>query len=98
MEGRVRHLEALLATAEIVEADEGGSTVATGSVVTVRYAGDPDTERFLLGSIEERHDELEVMSPGSPLGQALMGARAGAAVSFKAPTGATLEVEVVAID
>ncbi len=98
MEGRVRHLEAVLAAAAIVEADEGGGAVGAGSVVTVRYAGDTVTERFLLGSIEERHDELEVMSPGSPLGQALLGASAGATVSFEAPTGAVLSVDVVAVD
>ncbi len=98
MEGRVRHLDALLAAAEIVEADEGGGAVGTGSVVTVRYAGDTVTEQFLLGSIEERHDELEVMSPGSPLGQALLGASAGTTVSFEAPTGAVLSVDVVAVD
>jgi transcription elongation factor GreA len=97
MEGRIRHLEALLANAEIVEAEAGGS-VQAGSVVAIRYEGDPTVERYLIGSIEERHDELEVMSPGSPLGQALLGARAGDTVTFEAPTGAELAVEVVSVE
>jgi transcription elongation factor GreA len=73
MEGRIRHLEALIENAEIVE---GGSTdaVQAGSVVTIRYEGDDDTERYLIGSIEEKGTDVEVMSPGSPLGQALIGA------------------------
>lgn len=97
MEGRIRHIQALLENAEIVEGDTGGA-VAAGSVVTIRYEGDTDTEKYLLGSIEERHDELEVISPGSPLGQSLMGATAGQTVAFEAPNGSTLRVEVVAVD
>jgi transcription elongation factor GreA len=97
MEGRIRHIQALLENAEIVEADAGG-TVQAGSVVEIRYEGDTTTERYLLGSIEERHDELDVISPGSPLGQSLIGAAAGQTVEFEAPTGATLRVEVVSVE
>src|SRR5882762_7824170 len=66
MEGRIRHLEALIKNAEIVEGG-GSDAVQAGSVVEIRYEGDDDTERYLLGSIEERHTDYEVMSPGSPL-------------------------------
>ena len=97
MAGRIAHLNAILENHVIVEA--GGSTeVRTGSVVTVRYEGDDETERYLLGSIEERSDDLEVMSPGSALGEALMGKKAGDTVSYETPTGATLSVEVVSVD
>ncbi len=67
MEGRIMHLAAILEDAVIVEAEAGGKVVP-GSVVTLSMDG--DEERYLLGSIEERHDDLEVMSPGSPLGDA----------------------------
>lgn len=96
MEGRIRQLERMLENAEIVEADRGGQ-VAAGSVVEIRYEGDDDTERYLIGSIEERHDDLEVLTPGSPLGQALLGATQGETVAFESPTGATLAVEVVSV-
>jgi transcription elongation factor GreA len=96
MEGRIRHIQALLDKAEIVEADASGEAVQAGSVVEIRYAGDDSTDRYLLGSIEERAD-LDVISPGSPLGQALIGAKPGQTVSFEAPSGATLQVEVVSV-
>jgi transcription elongation factor GreA len=96
MESRIRHIEALIERAEIVE-DAGDGVVRAGSVVEIRYEGDDSTEKYLLGSIEERHDELEVMSPGSPLGQALVGAKAGETVGFEAPNGNTLRVEVVSV-
>ncbi|MGH9137194.1 MAG: GreA/GreB family elongation factor [Acidimicrobiales bacterium] len=97
MEARIRQIETLLRDVEILEG-EGADAVQAGSVVSIRYEGDPGVERYLLGSIEERHDELEVISPGSPLGQALIGARPGAVVDFEAPTGAVLKVEVVDVE
>ena len=96
MEGRIRHLEALIKNAEIVEAG-GSDAVQAGSVVEIRYEGDDETERYLIGSIEEKSADLEVMSPGSPLGQALLGTKAGELVDFVAPNGNTLKVEIVSV-
>ena len=94
MEARIRQLEALLKTATIVEEGEAGDVIAAGSVVGLRYEGDDAVERFLIGSIEERRDDVSVVSPGSPLGQALLGHKAGDVVSYEAPSGA-LKVEIV---
>jgi transcription elongation factor GreA len=95
MEGRIRHLEALLQNAEIVDST-GTDTVMAGSIVEIRYEDDPTTERYLIGSIEEKHADYESVSPGSPLGQALMGAKAGDIVDFQAPAR-VLKVEIVSI-
>jgi transcription elongation factor GreA len=97
MEARIRQLQAMLKGAEIVDASTSGGTVAAGSVVTIRYEGDDDTERYLIGSIEERRDDISVISPGSPLGQALVGRSTGDVVEYEAP-GGMLKVEVVAVD
>ncbi|MFN0092462.1 MAG: GreA/GreB family elongation factor [Acidimicrobiales bacterium] len=96
MEGRIMRLSGLIENAVIVERAGGGDEVVVGSVVSIRYEGDPTVEKYLIGSIEERHDGLDVISPGSPLGQVLMGARVGHKVGFQAP-GGTLQVEVVEI-
>lgn len=96
MEGRIAHLGQLLENAEIVEGGDGDS-VAAGSVVEIRYVGDDDTERYLVGSIEERRGDLDVVSPASPLGEALIGAAVGDTVSYEAP-GGTLSVEIVDIE
>jgi transcription elongation factor GreA len=99
MEGRIAQLSFMLENAEIVElAANGNGHIAHGSVVSIRYEGDDDVERYLVGSIEERHDDLDVISPSSPLGEALIGAGRGDTVAFTAPTGAELRVEVVAVD
>ncbi|CAB4347511.1 unannotated protein [freshwater metagenome] len=45
----------------------------------------------------EERAELEVLTPGSPLGQALMGNKVGDVVDFEAP-GGVLKVEIVSIE
>ncbi|MDQ4134203.1 MAG: transcription elongation factor GreA [Actinomycetota bacterium] len=96
MEGRIRYIEALLDNAVIVENAGVSETVVTGSVVALRYEGDDEVERYLVGSIEEKGADMPVVSPGSPLGTALMGRRPGETVSYEAPTG-PLTVEIVEI-
>ncbi len=100
MESRIRQLQAMLKEAEIV--DESGSSdgsVSLGSIVTLRYEGDDedDTQKFFVGSIEERQGDLPVVSPSSPLGQVLVGRGAGDDVEYKAPGGA-LKVHIVAVE
>ena len=96
VEARIRQLEELLshATTE-TSADDG--VVTPGKVVSYRYAGDDEVETFLLGArdIADDQDEVEVFSPQSPLGSALVGAARGDTVDFKAPNGKTLQIEII---
>jgi transcription elongation factor GreA len=88
MEGRIRQLEAILENVEIVDAGADG-VAGVGSIVTIVYEGDDDdmAERYLLGHLEERTGDLDVVSPGSPLGAALIGASEGQTVAYAAPSG-----------
>jgi len=88
MEGRIRQLEHLMEHAEILEPPAAGE-VGVGSVVTIAYDGDRDDqgETYLLGHVEELTSGLDVMSPESPLGSALLGTRQGDTVEYQAPTG-----------
>lgn len=97
MEGRIIHLAGLIENCTIVEADGGLDEVRAGTVVAVKYEGDDDVERFLIGSIEERREGVLVMSPGSPMGQALVGAKPGEKVSYATP-GGEMTVEIVTIE
>ena len=72
MESRVRQLQAMLKTVEIV--DESGSedgSIALGSTVTLRYEGDDedDTQTFFVGSIEERQGTCPSSHRARPSGR-----------------------------
>lgn len=99
MEGRIRQIEAILENHEIIEVVDDGK-VALGCTVTVLYKGDPpdQAERYLIGHMEEQPDDpsVSVMSPISPLGAALMGTKAGDAITYEAPNG-TLTVSVLGV-
>ncbi|MXV86335.1 MAG: transcription elongation factor GreA [Acidimicrobiales bacterium] len=100
MEGRIMRLKAILENCEIVAESEdpsGDSVVAPGLMVSIRFQGDDEVEQYLFGSIEERRTGIEVVSPGSPMGQALEGARAGQTVTYEA-NGNQLSIEIVAIE
>lgn len=96
IEGRIRQLEDMLRQATTEPATDDGR-VSAGKLVTYRYEGDDETERFLLGSrdIDDDESDVEVFSPQSPLGHALTGAAKGETVDFEAPNGRTLKIEIV---
>jgi transcription elongation factor GreA len=97
MEGRIRQLEQILENAVVVEGGDDG-VAAAGTIVTIVFDGDDDdmAERYLIGHIEERSADLHVISPGSPLGAALLGHRAGDTVTYEAPTG-SLAVRILEV-
>jgi transcription elongation factor GreA len=94
-EARVRQIRAMLESAEIITTQDDG-VARPGSLVTIRYRGDPDTETYLLGLREEKSQSHVLLTPDSPLGQALVGKTAGETVVAQAPAG-ELVVEVVEV-
>ena len=95
-EARVRQLDAMLRDAVIV-AGSSGDIVEAGVIVEVRIAGDEESQSYLMGSIEERNDTYDVLSTSSPMGQALVGRKAGESATYETPRKAVLEVQVVSI-
>ena len=85
----------LLENAEIVDPPADGVVgPAASSPSSTRATTTSSAERYLVGHIEERLGDLDVISPESPLGQALVGARAGEWVTYEAPNG-ELRVQVL---
>jgi transcription elongation factor GreA len=97
MEGRIRQIESILEDVEVVTAPADG-VVGLGSVVAIVFEGDSDSdaEKYLIGHVEEKpeNDSVSVMSPSSPLGSALLGAKEGDVVTYDA-TNAKLKVKVL---
>jgi transcription elongation factor GreA len=97
MEARIRQLQSILLDAKVVDEAASDGSVGVGSVVEIRFSGDDDTERYLVGHIEERHDTYEVVSPGSPLGAALVGKAPGDKANYEV-NGNTIDVEIVSVE
>ncbi len=94
-EARIRQLEQMLKTAVVVERT-AGETVGPGTIVEIRMEGDDESTSYLVGSIEERHATLDVLSTSSPLGQALLGHGPGDTVGYDGPRR-TFQVEVLSV-
>jgi transcription elongation factor GreA len=99
MEGRIRQLQSILEHAEVVdEVDDG--VVGIGSIVTLVFEGDDDdmAERYRVDTVEERRSGIDVVTPGSPMGEALVGATEGTTVGYAAPTGAEIRVKILKVE
>ncbi|WP_390132490.1 GreA/GreB family elongation factor [Bifidobacterium apicola] len=91
-EGRINELIVKLRNAKILKAPKAG-TVGNGSLVTLTMAGNEMV--YVLGSRDLTvATDYDVISPESPIGAALMGAKKGQTVTYKAPNGKDISVTV----
>ncbi len=99
LEARIRQLTQLLRDVRVGTTPTGG-LVEEGCVVEVDYGGG-DLERFLFANRENATDEggrigsLDVYSPESPIGQAIVGHRTGDEIVFGPRS---TEVTIVSIE
>jgi transcription elongation factor GreA len=100
-EARIRQLQELLNNAKVGEAPKQSGVALPGSVVKVYYDDDKnDTETFLIGTRQEgvTDGKVEVYSPNSPLGGALIDAKVGERRSYTVPNGNTVTVTLVSAE
>jgi len=98
-EARVRQLTHLLEHSRIGAPHAEPDEVAPGKVVTIRFVAFDEQERFLLGSREEAaHASIDVYSPTSPLGAAVLGRRVGDGATYELANGKQMAVEILAVE
>ena len=91
-EGRINELIVKLRNAKIMEAPAAG-TVGNGSIVTIDMGGREMV--YVLGSRDIAvATDYDVISPESPIGAAILGAKEGDTVSYKAPNGREISVTI----
>jgi len=102
IEARIRQLEDMLRRARVGETPKAGGKIEPGMKVSIKFAGDDDVETFLLGSREllalDASVDIDVYSPQSPLGAAILGKKKGDKASYEAPNGKDVTVEIVAAE
>jgi transcription elongation factor GreB len=97
LDQRVRYLQESLRTAEIPAITPGPTDVVRfGAAVTVRETNGAET-RYRIVGVDETDVDRNDISWLSPIARALMNAKRGERVQFKAPRG-TRELEIVAIE
>lgn len=100
-EARIRQLQELLNNAKVGEAPKQSGVALPGSVVKVYYDDKKDdTETFLIATRQEGISvgKLEVYSPNSPLGSALIDAKVGESRTYTVPNGNTVKVTLVSAE
>ena len=98
-EARVRQLKHLLEHSQIGAPESAHDEVAPGKVVTVRFPAWDEEETFLLGSREEAAlASIEVYSPTSPLGAAVLGQKVGDTASYTLANGKEMTVEILKVE
>ena len=87
VEGRIKELEVLLATAKIIS--EGGTSglIQVGSKVTIREEGYEEKESFIIVGAAEANPSEGKISNESPLGRALLDHIKNDVVAVEAPDG-----------
>ena len=97
LDQRIRYLQESLRTAEVAEVAPGpAESVRFGATVMVREKNGTETSYRIVG-VDETDLDRNWVSWLSPLARALMNAKRGERVLFKAPRGAK-ELEIVGID
>ncbi|MEU3847008.1 transcription elongation factor GreA [Micrococcus terreus] len=94
-EGRILELTHLLETARVGAAPADDGVVESGMVVEAKIAGEKTTFLFGNREIADDEDDLEVYSERSPLGEAIHGVKAGESVTYTAPNGKDITVEII---
>jgi transcription elongation factor GreA len=93
---RIARLEDLLDNASVIPDDEAGDVVSIGSLVDVEYRRSGRRVVYRLTGVGRAADGRSV-SARSPIGQALMGRRAGERVGAELPSGRVEQLRIVAI-
>jgi transcription elongation factor GreA len=87
VEGRVKELEILLATAKIITEGDSNGIIQVGSKVTILEDGEEKKESFIIVGAAEADPSNGRISNESPLGQALLDHLKGDIVKVQSPDG-----------
>lgn len=94
LDDRIAAVELARAEAARRPDEDAAGVVREGHVVTVDLGDGPET--FLFASVEQAAAGDDVITPGSPLGQALAGVVVGATVEYRAAKR-TRQATVIAV-
>lgn len=95
VEGRIQELDALLATAHVIEESQHAGVVAVGSTVSIQEQGFKEETYTIVGAAEANPREGKI-SNESPIGKAIIGRTVGDSVAVTTPSG-TYKVKILKV-
>jgi transcription elongation factor GreA len=97
LEGKIKEYEMILSEAVLIDG-KGSPTgvVDIGSHVTIKEGDYPEEVYHLVGAVEANPREGKI-SNESPMGQALMGRKAGDTVEYESP-GGRMKVKILKVE
>ena len=96
-EARIRQLIQMLRQAQVGEPPETDKA-GPGMVISLRWPGEDEVEKVLIGAREHGIEGVEIYSANSPLGKAVTGRKPGETVVYQAPNGREMTVELLAVE
>jgi len=91
LDERIAQLQLEIEASRHEHHDEG--VVGVGDTVTLDLGDGPET--FVVGSVEEALAGIDAVTPSSPLGQAILGAKVGDTVTYSPRPGLELSATIL---
>lgn len=97
-ESRIRYLERMIRTANVVDDSSAEDEVGINNTVTVEFIEDKETEVYRIVTTVRVDTFKNMISIDSPLGKALMGHKVGDIVNVKVNDSVNYDVKIIDID
>ena len=97
-ESRLRYLERMIRTANVVDDSSADDEVGINNTVTVEFIEDKETETYRIVTTVRVDTFKNMISIDSPLGKALMGHKVGDIVNVKVNENVNYDVKIINID
>lgn len=97
-ESRIRYLERMIRTANVVDDSSADDEVGINNTVTVEFIEDKETETYRIVTTVRVDTFKNMISIDSPLGKALMGHKVGDVVNVKVNENVNYDVKIINID
>ncbi|MDE5679447.1 MAG: transcription elongation factor GreA, partial [Lachnospiraceae bacterium] len=97
-ESRIRFLDRMIRTAEVISDDSAEDEVGINNTVTVEFVEDGSTEVFKIVTTVRGNSLEGLISNESPLGKALLGHKAGETVHVQVSDTVSYDVRIVQIE
>lgn len=97
-ESRIRYLERMVKTANVIDDSSADDEVGINNIVTVEFIEDKETEEYKIVTTIRADSFKNMISIESPLGKALMKHKVGDVVNVVVNENVNYDVKIIAID